>query len=267
MRRYESWVVGVAGSLGLHLLGGLVGFALWHRPARALTPKSLEVAPLELVRLKVLDRHALGEPTAAPSRTPETSPPAGPTTRTLETSTPRALAAPTTRTPEGPETPRAQPTSDEAVVRAEPSDALSGLGEADERDERPFDATSVVEAAGAGAVGGAPNGGTVGADGAASPARPTGPSADTVAMVHGLLSRVARDCYPERARRFRQTARVPLRFCVAADGQPRDVAVEPSGVGVLDEAARSCVVANAAPFPEVARGACFTGVVEFREER
>jgi hypothetical protein len=41
------------------------------------------------------------------------------------------------------------------------------------------------------------------------------------------------------------------------------VTVTPSGLALLDEAAQSCVVTHAAPFPERAVGQCFSVQVEF----
>lgn len=98
---------------------------------------------------------------------------------------------------------------------------------------------------------------------AAAPNTPDGPSDAIVADVHARLSLGAKDCYPERAKRFRQTARVPMSFCVGADGRADGVTVGHSGVDVLDEAARSCVLGKAQPFSAGAAGHCFSVGVEF----
>jgi len=92
---------------------------------------------------------------------------------------------------------------------------------------------------------------------------PSGPSDGAIAEVHARLSRFARDCYPERARRFRQTARVPLSFCVDATGRAERIHVGRSGVEALDEATRTCVLGKAEPLPDGAMGHCFSVAVEF----
>jgi outer membrane biosynthesis protein TonB len=82
-------------------------------------------------------------------------------------------------------------------------------------------------------------------------------------VVHARLAGAARDCYPPAAKRFRQTGRVPLRFCVDAALAPVQLVVTPSGLAVLDDAARGCVVPRAAPFPPEASGRCFEVAVDF----
>lgn len=103
--------------------------------------------------------------------------------------------------------------------------------------------------------------------GAASPGNapvlPVGPSDGTIAEVHARLSRFAKDCYPERARRFRQTGRVPLSFCVDTTGHAERIRIGRSGVEALDEATRSCVLGKAEPLPNGAVGHCFSVAVEF----
>jgi outer membrane biosynthesis protein TonB len=82
-------------------------------------------------------------------------------------------------------------------------------------------------------------------------------------VVHARLAGAARDCYPPAARRFRQVGRVPLRFCVSDALAAEQVVVTPSGAGLLDEAARECVVRRAAPFPAEAAARCFEVAVDF----
>lgn len=81
--------------------------------------------------------------------------------------------------------------------------------------------------------------------------------------LHARLAAAASECYPPQARRFRQQARVPVSFCIDADGQPERIVVTPSGVASLDDAASSCVVRRAAPFPSRARTHCFTVPIDF----
>jgi protein TonB len=81
--------------------------------------------------------------------------------------------------------------------------------------------------------------------------------------LHARLAAAASECYPPQARRFRQQARVPVSFCIDADGQPERVVVTPSGIASLDDAASSCVVRRAAPFPLRARTHCFTVPIDF----
>lgn len=81
--------------------------------------------------------------------------------------------------------------------------------------------------------------------------------------LHARLAAAASECYPPQARRFRQQARVPVSFCIDADGQPERVVVTPSGIASLDDAASSCVVRRAAPYPLRARAHCFTVPIDF----
>ena len=81
--------------------------------------------------------------------------------------------------------------------------------------------------------------------------------------LHARLAAAASECYPPQARRFRQQARVPVSFCIDADGQPERIVVTPSGIASLDDAASSCVVRRAAPFPSRARAHCFTVPIDF----
>ncbi len=64
------------------------------------------------------------------------------------------------------------------------------------------------------------------------------------------LSRAARHCYPASAQRFRITGQVTVSFCVNAVGAAKEIVLEgTTGSGVLDRAARDCVVARASPLP------------------
>lgn len=107
------------------------------------------------------------------------------------------------------------------------------------------------------------------ATGAGSGAGPTPADQGTAmdpsiaAEVHARLARAASDCYPAQARRFRQQGQVPVSFCVEGAGTASKVVVTASGVALLDEAARSCVMQRAEPFPSAAAGSCFSVKVEF----
>jgi TonB family protein len=111
---------------------------------------------------------------------------------------------------------------------------------------------------------------------ATEPARPLGdggrsgggPGADVVAAMHQRLAAAAGRCYPQAARRFRQQGSVGMSFCVDLGGFPTQVQVtEPSGLELLDAAARDCVVPGASPFPQSAAGTCFTVPVRFGQAR
>ncbi len=82
--------------------------------------------------------------------------------------------------------------------------------------------------------------------------------------VHARLIRAARDCYPPAARRFRQVATVGVGFCVSTSGAAEQLVVTASGLEVLDDAARSCLLPGAAPFPAGAIGRCYRVPVEFQ---
>ncbi|MCU0699961.1 MAG: energy transducer TonB [Myxococcaceae bacterium] len=81
--------------------------------------------------------------------------------------------------------------------------------------------------------------------------------------MHARLAAAARDCYPAAARRFRQLGRVPVRFCVGANLAAERLVLSPSGLALLDDAARECVVPRAAPFPAEAATRCFEVAVDF----
>jgi TonB family protein len=85
--------------------------------------------------------------------------------------------------------------------------------------------------------------------------------------LHARLAEAALRCYPTQARRFRQQARVPVSFCIGGDGQPERIVITPSGIVSLDEAASRCVVLQAAPFPQPARGRCFSVPINFGTPR
>lgn len=83
-------------------------------------------------------------------------------------------------------------------------------------------------------------------------------------VIHASLAAAASGCYPAAARRFREIGTVVIRFCVDASGAPNAVEVaNTSGAPVLDGAAKTCVVARAAPFPTRAAGRCFDVPVRF----
>lgn len=93
--------------------------------------------------------------------------------------------------------------------------------------------------------------------------RDTAADVELTRELHARLAAAATACYPAQARRFRQQGRVPLSFCVTAAAQAERVVVTPSGLAALDEAARSCVVERAAPFPARARARCFNVLIDF----
>lgn len=87
---------------------------------------------------------------------------------------------------------------------------------------------------------------------------------EVAAQVHARLAAAAERCYPASARRYQQRGTVEVRFCVDGQGAARDAQVQrTSGAGLLDAAVGDCVLPAAAPFPEVARGQCFTVPVRF----
>jgi TonB family protein len=82
------------------------------------------------------------------------------------------------------------------------------------------------------------------------------------------LQAAAARCYPETARRFRQSGVATLEFCLDARGSLVRAAVQKSsGFAPLDEAATGCVLPGALPAgPEVGAG-CFTLPVRFAGAR
>ena len=83
--------------------------------------------------------------------------------------------------------------------------------------------------------------------------------------LHSRLAESARRCYPEAARRFSLQGEVVLSFCLRL-GNLATVALQGStGSGLLDRAARECVVQGALP---LAAEGCYRVPVRFqRDER
>ncbi len=98
---------------------------------------------------------------------------------------------------------------------------------------------------GAGSGGGDGTGGGTGA----GTGRGTG-AGDPHAALHAHLRRHASRCYPPLARRRGIEGTVGLSFCIDESGMPYRLQVETSsGSSLLDRAAVSCVVEEAAPLP------------------
>lgn len=115
-------------------------------------------------------------------------------------------------------------------------------------------ATGVEAGRGVGAGGPSGEGGAVGG----------GVTPDITGLVHARLAAGAVRCYPPAARRFAQRGTATVRFCVDGQGAASAPAVvETSGSRLLDAAVGDCVLPRASPFPEAARGACFTAPVHF----
>jgi TonB family protein len=85
-----------------------------------------------------------------------------------------------------------------------------------------------------------------------------------LSLLNARLQAAAARCYPEGARRFRQSGVTTLEFCLdARGGLLRSGVRGSSGSGLLDEAAAGCVLPGALPAgPEVGAG-CFTLPVRF----
>lgn len=115
-------------------------------------------------------------------------------------------------------------------------------------------AAGVEAGRGVGARGPSGEGGAVGG----------GVTPDIAGLVHARLAAGAVRCYPPAARRFAQRGTATVRFCVDGQGAASAPAVvETSGSQLLDAAVGDCVLPRASPFPEAARGACFTAPVHF----
>jgi TonB family protein len=141
--------------------------------------------------------------------------------------------------------------------------------------ERPAEGPPGAEAAGGGAAEEEPSGGAASAGapvgtvteygGGAGPG--TGRTSDDawlLAELHARLRQAAVRCAPAAVRRFGARGEVQLEFCLGpAGGVERVVVQRSSGVAVLDEAATTCVVPGAVPFPAAASGRCFTVPVQF----
>jgi len=165
--------------------------------------------------------------------------------------------------PEAPATPASPvdgPASEAGALAAGPvARAASGT-------DTPGDSVAAGTAAGGASPGAAagPGGAAGGASTGAAAGVGPGGAADVVSLVHARLAANAERCYPAVAKRFQQRGTVEVRFCVDAHGAVRDETVQrSSGAGVLDAAVSTCVLPAALPFPESARGACFTVPVRF----
>jgi TonB family protein len=90
------------------------------------------------------------------------------------------------------------------------------------------------------------------------PARP-----DLSPLVRKLQAAAAR-CYPEGARRFRQSGVATVEFCLDAQGALlRSHVLGSSGSALLDDAATQCVVPGALPAGAAIGQGCFTLPVRF----
>lgn len=233
----RSWPAALGASLLLHLVVGLALLLVLGRrdtttPERTTTPPR----PFDVLRIGALLPRA-----ARPAATPPAPAPAAKSPAPGQAGRPMAL-------------PPADvvPTLTAAVDTAAEPVPSTGGGEGDGEPGAPTGGTDGTGPAAAG-VAGAPE--------ASAPV--AGPSASLVAEVHGRLAAAARDCYPAQAKRFRQRGLVPLSFCVSNDGAAEQVSVTRSGLALLDDAARGCVLGRAAPFPAASRGQCFAVEVEF----
>lgn len=236
------WPVAVGASVAVHAAAALLLLGLLGRAVAPESKPALQKpTPVEVFRVGSLLPRA-GKPAPA-ALTPM------PATRAAV-----ARAAPThAARPNEAHAEVAQPSQDSLTHSTQPpasADSRPG-GDGDQPMQDPA-------VAGPGA-GGAPTGselpGTVGGADQLDPS--------LAAEVHARLTRAASDCYPAQARRFRQQGQVPVSFCIGEAGQAAKVAVSTSGLALLDEAARGCVMQRAEPFPTEAAGACFTVKVEF----
>lgn len=232
------WPLAVVVSVAVH---GALALGLLAVLGRAVTPQpkpAVEKAtPVEVFRIGSLMPRA-GKPAAAapaPSMKPA-APSASPRVAPLPTGEAEAPAAP--------------PVTDQQIDQPANTDS--------------------AEAAGAGTGPAAPEATTTGTTTGAGSGSGSAPAGDqgavdpsVAAEVHARLARAASDCYPAQARRFRQQGQVPVSFCVEGGGTASKVVVTSSGAALLDEAARSCVMQRAEPFPAAAVGSCFSVKVEF----
>lgn len=107
----------------------------------------------------------------------------------------------------------------------------------------------------------------VGGDGARRGTTSFGPGgdaageADPLAALRRRLAELAPDCYPRAAQRLGLEGRTQMRVCARGGGPERVEMIRASGHAVLDEAAATCVVAAAAPYPEL--HGCVVLPVEF----
>lgn len=217
-------IAGAAGSLAIH--GGLLAALFFG--ARSLRHEKPAVAvPVEVTQRTVF-RVGVHSPQPAAAVAP-----ASPAKPGGSSGVPRATAP-------------AAPNLATADVPAGPAETSTGTGEGTSEAAGPSEAVSDTP--------------SVGSAGGDAPA----PAVDDVTPhVHSRLAQAAQQCYPSAARRFRQVGHVGLSFCVSALGSVERVQVDPSGLELLDEAARDCVLLRATPFPEGAHGRCFAVPVQF----
>lgn len=241
------WPIAVAVSVVAHVAvaGGL--FVSLRRSSITPPSPATHTRAVDVMRIGVLPRAAhAAEPVDAPAPPARARRVSGAAPRPLTVDTPAPAPAQVALVERG-------PVAAEASA-AEPSDAPAAPGAGTE---------PVANTAGVG-----------GSTGTATPLAQAGTPATEdgrggpvdlafTRELHARLAAAASECYPPQARRFRQQARVPVTFCIDADGQPERIVVTPSGIASLDEAASSCVVRRAAPFPVRARSHCFTVPIDF----
>jgi protein TonB len=90
---------------------------------------------------------------------------------------------------------------------------------------------------------------------------------DGMAEIARRLRSVAAGCYPYSAVRANLEGTTMLRFCIGEKGEAQDAQVlRSSGFAVLDNAAMTCILPSAAPFPKNSRK-CVTVPVRFELQR
>lgn len=243
-RRTTRWPIAVAVSVLAHVavVGGL--FVSLRRSSSTLPSPVPRARAVEVLRIGVLPRAAHSpEPVDAPA------PPARAGRGSAAAPRPLTIDAP----------------APSQVALVEPGPAAA---EASDAPASPAAGTEPVAGPNTTGVEGATGDGVPSALAPAGTPATEGGRGDTIDLaftreLHARLAVAASECYPPQARRFRQQARVPVSFCIDADGQPERVVVTPSGIASLDDAASSCVVRRAAPFPSRARAHCFTVPIDF----
>lgn len=243
-RRTTRWPIAVAVSVCAHVAvaGGL--FVLLGRASITLPAAVPHTRAVEVMRIGVLPRAAhSAEPIAAPAPPARAGrvPAVAPRPLTVDTAEPSQAAL-----------------EEPGPAAAETSDAPASAAAGTEPGAGP-NTTGVVGATGIAT----PSPGAQAGTPATEDSRGDAVDLTFTRELHARLAAAASECYPPQARRFRQQARVPVSFCIDADGQPERVVVTPSGIASLDDAASSCVVRRAAPFPLRARTHCFTVPIDF----
>ncbi|MDP3232955.1 MAG: TonB family protein [Myxococcales bacterium] len=244
--------VAVAGGLFV-----LLGRASITQPAAVAHPRAFEV-----MRIGVLPR-------AAPSTEPVAAPALPARAGRVVAAAPRPLmvdtAAPSQVARGEPEAEHAELSDTPShVALAQPGPSIAEASDAPGSRSIGTEPRSGADTTGLeGATGTAPSPGAHAGATATNDARGATIDLAFTRELHARLAAAASECYPPQARRFRQQARVPVSFCIDADGQPERVVVTPSGIASLDDAASSCVVRRAAPFPLRARTHCFTVPIDF----